>query len=159
MGNAQTTVNLDPDTFGNTPACRILVEKLNRANNAALARTVSTQLTNYFIGLREIMKMVNPTRDLCIDLWADRAKRLAEEHMLASFERHGIDLSYVRNIIHHKKRQAKLHGAIIQRFNEDSEDHGDWKLVLMKIQEVERRGLLGLPPKPLDLDLVDEPES
>jgi hypothetical protein len=132
------SLNLDLQTFGRTPACRILAEKLNRHGDAKLATAVTNVFTPYFGGLREMMKLNNPYRHTLMKMWFDaaneKAKTVLEERLAAA----DIPFSYVTNIIHHKFRQASEHSAIIEKFNGDEHER-DYKAVLDKLVDMDRR--------------------
>ena len=122
------SLNLDPGTFGGTPACHILVERLNAAGDAKLARSLIRGFDAYFAGLNELIKMRGP-RDTMINLWYKNALEIAEG-LKDRLEEKNVTFSYVVNVLQYRAKRAKEHGEVIERMFEGTEDQLDWKKVL-----------------------------
>ena len=119
------SLNLDPGTFGGTPACHILVEKLNATGDARLAHSVVRRFNSYFETLGELLKLNNPTRSVMIKMWYEHVDAEAKQELEPRLEEYKIPYSYFHNILLHRRRQAQDHGAILEKFRSDDRDHAD----------------------------------
>ena len=134
-------LNLDPTTYGRTPACLILVEKLNGHNDARLASMVSKLLSEFSTTCRDLIRLPRRTRARMLRLALDDAQQRANDLLHERMDQAGIPYSYVHNILHHRFRQASEHANIIDRFNEDGSDEAerDYKAVLDKLVDIDRK--------------------
>ena len=80
------TLNLDPGTFGRTPACQILVEKLNAHGDENLAASVSRVLAHYFTGLRDLIRVSYKTRYTIMKMWRDRYLVYGQQQLKHRFD-------------------------------------------------------------------------
>lgn len=119
------SLNLDPGTFGGTPACHILVEKLNAAGDGPLASAVVRRFNQYFEVLGELLKLNNPTRSLMIKMHYEATDAEAREVLEPRLESYNIPYSYFHNVLLHRRRQAQDHGAILERFRREEREHAD----------------------------------
>ncbi len=131
------SLNLDPGTFGGTPACHILIEKLNATDDAKLASSVVRRFNTYFETLGELLKLDNPTRDLMIRLWFEKIDGEARQELEPRLESYDIAYSYFNNILNHRKRQAMEHGALLEKFRGDETEHNE---ILLQLRLLAKSG-------------------
>jgi len=117
------SLNLDP--FGGTPACHILVEKLNRTDDRLLARDIVVAFNRYFETMGELLKLNNPSRDIMMRMWYEKVNAESKPNFEPRLEAHGIPYSYFHNILTHRLRQQRDHGALLEKFRDEDRDHAE----------------------------------
>ena len=128
--------NLDPGTFGGTPACHILVEKLNALGDEKLAGSVVRFMAIHIQHCKELEKVNHKTRALMLDLWKAHhwnVNQVLRDKLDAS----GIEATYIHNIIEGIRRRTLEYGAILDRLRGDDWDD-DFKLVHERLLKMDR---------------------
>ena len=105
---------LDPGTFGGTPACHILVIKLNNAGDANLANSLIRRIQKHSYYLGEAMKLDNPLRDSFMKMFHEQVLNEARKTLTPRFEENGIEFSYFENVLTWHFRHAKESGALLE---------------------------------------------
>lgn len=118
-------LNFDLATFGGTPACRILMEKLNETGDKPFVTSVINRFSKYFEVVGELQKLDNPTRITMLKLWLETNYQDGRRFFAEKFEKYGIEFTYYHNILTHRMRQADEHGALLEKFRGDNMEHSE----------------------------------
>jgi hypothetical protein len=141
------SLNLDPGTFGGTQVCHILVEKLNKHGDAKLAAAITNFLTLYFRGLRDLIQVNQPTRHHMMRIWLEKHLVYANESIKNRMDDADIEFSFFDNIMKTRYKKSVEHAAIIDRLCYGDDENRDYKAILDRLVDIDRRR---------DYELLDE---
>ena len=111
-------MNLDPWTFGSSPASQILVERLNYQNAADLCRQISRLLVRFNRDISNILKIPSRvTRNRVLPVWYKEAISTAHMRLGAAFIHQGIEISFLESIISTRFKRAMEESAEIENRN------------------------------------------
>lgn len=130
-------LKLDPGTFGGTAACRVLTEKLNATGDRKFAVRVVVAFNDYFNGLNQMLKLDNPIRDRVIKSWFEEHMAYAVGTLKPQFDEREVGFSYFENVLHHRRRQAQEHGALLEKFRGEDTDHAEIILQLRALAKAQ----------------------
>ena len=109
-------LNINPTTYGNTPACVWLVDLLNKHNAVPLSQGIARILNGFNADMANIMKMPGrSTRHQVMLFWRDRTIDMARTQLGPMFEETGISIDILANVITGKYRQMVEKGDLWEK--------------------------------------------
>jgi hypothetical protein len=109
-------VRLDDNFFSTSSSASVhLVQALKQQQSDAAARHTIRHFNRYTEGLSEIANLNNPTRDEVLLMWHRETLYKAKDKLLVLYDKANLPFHEYENILMHKLRRAREHGAILER--------------------------------------------
>lgn len=88
---------------------------LRQLNNDGIARATIKHFERYLEGLSQIINLDNPTRNEMFLLWHASFAASAQKRLREGYEKYGLPFTDYENLLMFRLREARGHGAIMQR--------------------------------------------
>jgi hypothetical protein len=109
-------VRIDDNHFSpKSSASRLLANALRVTNHDGITRITIKYFERYIMGLSEIIKMDNPTRNEVFIMWHQTCLDAALKKMKPLYDEYGLPFAEYENLLMFRLREARRNGDIMQR--------------------------------------------